>query len=172
MAKIRLRASNISITEEPDEFIVPDWLRPITDRIKSLRRQTDHTESDHEAIVEELFRVLGYTPTDEIKFQRGRIDIIIAINNKPLITIEVKRDWNSSKKNTAYVQQAFNYSNEIGTRFVVVTNGDRFLIYDKKRGYSLDGMLSAKFELTKLDDEGLRSLESLKKSTVIRQLNS
>ena len=140
LAKIRLRASNISITEEPDEFIVPDWLRPITDRIKSLRGQTDHSERDHEAIVEELFRVLGYTPTDEIKFQRGRIDIIIEIQNKPLITVEVKKDWDLSERNTAYVQQAFNYSNETGTKFVVVTNGDRFLIYDRARSFRLAEM--------------------------------
>ena len=74
-----------------------------------------------------------------------------------------------SEKNTDYVQQAFNYSNETGTKFVVVTNGDKFLIYDRARSFRLAEMLSANFELTKLNDEGLRSLQSLKKSELYRK---
>ena len=171
LARVRSRSSRSSIAEESDTFVVPDWLEPIIGYIKSLHNQADHKEGDHEDIAKKLFEGLGYTPIEEIRSQRGRIDILISVENRPLITVEVKRDWSLSESNTDYVQQAFNYSHQIGTRFVVVTNGDRYLIYDRNRSLLLNEMLCVNFELTKLDDEGLQSLMSLEKSTLNKNLH-
>ncbi len=161
---IKSKIRNSPITSEASRFIIPDWLKPIIGQIKLLHDQADHQERDHEDIVKELFRVLGYTPIEEIRFQRGRIDILISVENRPLITVEVKRDWSLSESNADYVHQAFHYSHQIGTRFVVLTNGDIFLVFDRTKGFRYEEMLFAKFELTKLDDKGLQSLGSLKKS--------
>ena len=94
-----------------------------------MRKDAGHQERDHEAIVAAMFECLGYKQVDEIKFRRGRIDVLISVNERPIFTIEVKADWGLSSSSTEAIRQAYNYALETGTPFVIVTNGDTYLFF-------------------------------------------
>lgn len=141
----------------------PDWLKDITQQIKVLKEDKNHLEREHEAVVAYLFRLLGYSETTEIKYQKGRIDIRIDIDNKPLMTIEVKKDWNFDCKNQKVVSQAFNYANSIGTPIVITTNGDVFCIFDRNKGLAYNDQYVGSFQITKLSDSGMSLIDFLKK---------
>ncbi|HAO92469.1 MAG: hypothetical protein A2X99_08755 [Deltaproteobacteria bacterium GWB2_55_19] len=146
------------IKEETVSFI-PNWLRDLVEQIEKLKKDQDHYERDHESLVEKLFTLLDFK---EIKYRRGRIDILILEKSKPLITIEVKSDWSLSEKNLEYIRQAYNYSFETGTKHIIVTNGDRYFLFDKSRGCSYNENLVGSVELTKPTKEGLDLLNYLR----------
>ena len=145
----------------------PDWLRPLTEDVKLLQDDADNQERDHEDLVARFFEILGYRRTKEIKFRRGRIDVLITKDDAPLITIEVKQDWSLSPSNKDYVAQAYRYAHELGTRHVIVTNGDRYLVYDRDMGRTYDENLSADFQLTALREEDLASIEGLRRGKLV-----
>jgi len=166
-AKQRRSESTESIEASPIPQLVvemPPEFEAAADLVRRLRFQKQHTERNHEAIVEELFRALGYEPLDEIRFQQGRMDILISSNDKPLITIEVKADWALSSENKQYIEQAFRYANEFGTPLVIVTNGDKYIVYDRRRGLDYESQLVGDFKLTNLTQRGMGILETLRKS--------
>jgi len=149
---------------QPEPSIeLPQWLDSFVKRVHVLQKDSAHPERDHEDLVAGLFELLGYKRTEDIKFRRGRIDILICDNNDPLITIEVKSDWLLSSHNRDHIKQAFNYAHERGTRYVIVTNGNRYVVYDRERGLSYDESLVAEFDLTSPTADTLEVLESLRK---------
>lgn len=151
--------------EQQPKFLRPDWLLPVLRRVEFLRADHSHLEKEHEDIVTHLFEALGYARTQEIKHQRGRVDIVIVEPDqpRPIIVIEVKRDWALSRKRKDYVRQAHNYALEAGARWAILTNGDRYVVYDRKRGLSEDEQFECEFELTCLTTEGLQHLTGLRK---------
>ena len=62
----------------------------LLDKIQLLRQDPVHSEREHESLVENFYQSLGWQPTSDIKYRRGRIDISIQKNNKVLIVNEVK----------------------------------------------------------------------------------
>jgi hypothetical protein len=150
---------------EPEKIVkLPEIYIPLIQRIESLMNDGSHQERDHESIVERFFEVLGYKPDSEIKFRRGRIDILIYEQNNPLVTIEVKRDWGISSKSLKYIKQAFHYALEQGIRFVIITNGDNYVVYDRnKQGMSYQHYLLFEFQLTRITEVGLNNISILKK---------
>lgn len=160
--------SNIDKREDrgsSNNTILPDYLKPIADDISVLKKDPKHMERDHEHIVARFFELLGYKTPTEIKYQRGRIDIIILNGQTPYITIEVKKDWTLSNNNTKFINQAFNYANEVGSRYVILTNGDVYFLYDQMGGLSYNDKLLACFTLSNLDKEGLEVIKLLSKET-------
>ncbi|MBA7556667.1 hypothetical protein ES705_49383 [subsurface metagenome] len=110
--------------------------------------------------------MLGYAQFRDIKFQRGSIDIRIDKNNKPMIVIEVKSDWALSRQNKGAREQAFRYALDAGARYVIVTNGDYYCLYDRREGYSYEEYFIGDFQLSNLSEEGLQLIEILKKSNL------
>jgi len=146
-----------------DTIAAPEWLQPLVREIETLRQDADHQERDHEDLVASFFVALGYQRTVDIRFRRGRVDIQISSGGQALITIEAKADWTLSPQNKDYVRQAFNYSHETGTRYVIVTNGDRYLLFDRDRGRTYDDHLVADFQLTSLQRDDIQIIERLRK---------
>ena len=152
-----------------EEKFTPPELLPIIKQVKALHMRQDHKERDHEDLVKEFFKFLGYRPIEEIRFQQGRIDILISINNSPLITIEVKRDWGLSNDKIEYLDQAFRYALRTGTRYVAITNGDKYYFYDQDMGRSYGEKFMGQFELTRLTTETVKLISILKKESLTVQ---
>ncbi len=152
--------------ELPYESVViepPEWLRPIVSQVQILKADSGHQERDHEDIVASLFEILGYKRLSEIKFRRGRIDILISVNDRPIFTIEVKADWGLSSESMDYIRQAYNYALETGTPFVIVTNGDTYVSFKRGPAGTYKDDLQGEARLTQLTADGLKMIESWKK---------
>ena len=80
----------------------------------------------------------------------------------------MKADWNLTSKDLGPVQQAYHYAHEQGTRFVVITNGDHYCLYDRSRGYTYTEHLVGEFDLTDLGPEGITILMGLEKDAIDR----
>jgi predicted type IV restriction endonuclease len=138
-------------------------LRSLINDIRQLQRDHNHQERDNESLVEKFFACLGYSSVSEIKFRRNNIDILIANNNESLITVEVKRRWSLNKNDIKTLRQAFNYSMESGTRYVMISNGDYYVLYDRNLGHKYDDMFKFEFTLTKLKEKDLEKVNYLRK---------
>ena len=82
------------------------------------------------------------------------------------MTIEVKADWALSPDSKKALTQAYNYANETKTPYVVITNGDRYCIYDKRQGISYEENLYADLSVTSIDHDGVNKLKSLRKENI------
>lgn len=144
----------------------PHWLKSLTSQIITLKNDSGHLERDHEDIVASLFELLGYKRTSDIKFRRGNIDIRILKDNISMITIEVKASWGLSKDDSKALKQAFNYALQEGTPYVILTNGEVYYLYDRRKGLSYKEHFVAEINLTKMTAEKEKILESLKKENI------
>ena len=127
-------------------------------------------ERDHEALVGDLFQLLGYRLPEEIRFRLGRMDICLLDEQEVLLIGEVKKDWDLSSDPDKALRQAYNYANEQvkGIRYVVITNADYYAVYDRKKGLSYQDSLVGRFRITRLDMEGLAVLETLRKGRLLK----
>ena len=154
-------------TKELPTFEKPSWLLPLIANVSALRKDPDHKERAHESLVEDLYKLLGYTPYEHIKHRQGWIDISIDGPRGRLVVTEVKRDWSLSHDDHRVVSQAFGYALQAGARYVVVTNGDYYALYDRERGLSLDTHFLGDLRITRLTSEGLGLIERLRKERVL-----
>lgn len=141
----------------------PEWLQGLINHVEKLKGDKDHQERAHESLVEIFYDILGFAKFDDIKHRQGRIDITIECDKKKMVVNEVKRDWYLTRKNKKALNQAFNYALENGTRYVVLTNGDYYAIFDRARGMSYEEYFLGEFKLTELDGNGLKLIETLRK---------
>lgn len=148
-------------------YQVPNELQSLINDIKQLKRDRNHQERDNESLVEKFFVNLGYSSVSEIRFRRNNIDILISQNNESLITIEVKRSWSLDKMDIKTLRQAFNYSMESGTRYVMISNGDYYALYDRNLGRTYENMFKFEFTLTKLEEKDLDNISYLRKTKLI-----
>lgn len=144
-------------------YQVPNELRSLINDIKQLKRDHNHQERDNESLVEKFFVNLGYSSVSEIRFRRNNIDILISNNNESLITIEVKRSWSLNRTDIKTLRQAFNYSMESGTRYVMISNGDYYALYDRNLGRTYENTFKFEFTLTKLKEKDLEKVNYLRK---------
>jgi hypothetical protein len=160
---IRRRQSE---TTDPPIFDIPAWLEDLVGKVIALKNDPGHLERDHEDLVAALFELLGYQRIHDIKFRRGNIDIRIEKNNTPMITVEVKADWGISPDSRGALNQAYNYALETGTPYVIITNGDRFCIYDRRQGMSYLDNLFADLTLTRMTQGAVNKLILLRKDNI------
>ena len=142
------------------------WLLNLINNVEKLKRDPEHKERAHEFLVETFYELLGFAKYVEIKYRQGRIDISIEYKNKLLIVNEVKKDWSLSWRDKKALLQAYNYALETGTPFVVLTNGDYYAIFDRRKGHSYESQFVGDFKLTKLKIEDLEIIENLKKENI------
>jgi hypothetical protein len=155
----------VVITDKEDKPIIvtPELFKSVISDVKILRKDPKHNEKEHEILVASFYEALGYEQFTEIKYQWDRIDIAILTKKKVLIVNEVKRKWNLFDNMTDAVKQAYFYALDAGARYVVVTNGDYYAIYDRDRGRSIADHFIGDFCLTELTKEKLDLIEILKK---------
>lgn len=167
-----IRAKNnqsVNIEPSPKSFEKPNWLVNLINDVETLQKDKEHKERAHESLVEEFYELLGYTRFVDIKHRQGRIDISIEHEGKIIIVNEVKKDWNLSHKDKTVILQAYNYSLESGARFVIVTNGDYYAIFDKDQGRSYESHFVGNFQLSKLEKDGLNLIDFLRKDKIIQE---
>ena len=149
------------------EIIVPDYLRKTVDSINTLKSLKDHQERGHESLVEDFFCNLGYEKHTNIEFQKGRIDISLKEGDRILAVVEVKKDWNLNSFNSfEHLIQGYRYALNRGARWVIVTNGDYYAVYDRLKGLSKDSNLFGEFTLTNLTDEDEKIIQRLTRANL------
>jgi hypothetical protein len=149
----------------------PELLKKHIVSVEQLKGDPHHSERGHESLVEEFFVFLGYERHSDIKYRVGRLDILIALNKNPVIVVEVKKYWDLTYSDENVVEQAYNYANKIGARYVVITNGDYYSIFDRDKGRSYESNLVGAFQLSKLEKEDLKQIDFLRKDNIIHSYN-
>lgn len=151
-------------------MLIPETVHPTIDasflsiiaQIAELKKDPLHQERAHESLVENFFHALGYKSFKDIRHRQGRIDLSIQKEGKTLLVAEVKRDWMLTMRDKSVLQQAYQYALETGARFVMITNGDYYAIYDRSAGLSYESNFQGEFVLTALKDEDLSIINSLR----------
>jgi len=150
--------------EEETSTIIPDYLSNLINHINTLKEDSAHQERAHESLVEDLLVLLGYEKHSDIKYRQSRIDLTLFNEDKPFLLLEVKRDWSLSyETHASAVKQAYGYSCDKGIRYIVLTNGDYYAIFDRLKGLSYEKNLIGEFQLTMLNQDNLLLIEKLKK---------
>jgi hypothetical protein len=132
--------------------------------IENLKNDFQHSERDHESLVEKFFSFLGYHH-EEIKYRSGRMDVLIKLNEKPMIVVEVKKYWNLTKKDDAVIQ-GYKYALENGVRYVLITNGDYYALYDRIQGLSFESNFVMEFTLSKLSKDNFSVFGPLRREQI------
>ena len=150
-------------------YVVPDYLEQVVRRVQRLKEQPSHSERAHESLVEEFFQAIGYEKDREIKYRQGRMDVSIWDGKNPLLVVEVKPDWGLTQyKDPRVIQQAYNYALSHGVRYVAVTNGDYYALFDRLKGLSYSSNCIAEFSLTALEEEDLTVINQMKRSNLTK----
>lgn len=152
--------------KKKQESIIPEWLSDLIRSISLLKKDKNHYEREHESIVEKFFESLGYEPHNEIRYRQGRVDILISLDSRPCIVVEVKRYWALAKDDEDVIFQAYRYALKNGARFVVLSNGDSYILFDRLKGFSIDQNYIGTFKLTQLKDSSLQLVNFLQKENI------
>ncbi|MBS0189659.1 MAG: hypothetical protein JSR52_00785 [Planctomycetes bacterium] len=130
---------------------VPTILPPVSNPeglLARIRSVAGLPERNHEDVVKDFLVALGFQ-ADSIVFQQGRIDLcVLTQNRKTAAVFEVKRTIALESERTSARRQGMDYAMQTGALIVVVTDGDRYEIYDRRKGHDYDTMLSGKFQLS------------------------
>jgi hypothetical protein len=159
------RLVGLSLPTAPKQIAMqrPAFLKPVIEAVESLRKEREHKERAHESIVEDFFVALGYSKHKEIKYRQGRVDIKIERAGQTHLIVEVKAEWDLSFYNgIGAIKQAYNYAHDQGVRYVIVTNGDTYILFDRLKGLSWESNLIGEFQLTALQPEDLALIERLR----------
>jgi hypothetical protein len=120
-------------------------------------------ERNHEDAVKDLLIRLGHG-VSEIVFQVGRIDIsVINRDKKSVAVIEVKRSIAKESELARARRQGMDYAGQKGAAVVVVTDGDRYEIYDRRK-LDYDAMFCGRFQLSAFQQEDCSALDLLRPS--------
>ena len=159
----------ISITKVSYER--PETFERLILEIEILKNDSEHKERAHESLVESFYDLLGFDKHTDIKYRQGRVDIGISYQNRPIIVNEIKKDWHLSYKDKNVIKQGYGYAIENGARFVVVTNGDYYAIFDRSKGLDITSNLIGEFYLTKLNMNCLAVIEKFKKENLLKSIS-
>lgn len=165
----RLLGERLPKQPSRQRFVVPDYLKGVVESVERLRADPSHKERAHESLVEDFFCALGYEKHRDIKYRQGRVDISLWDGKNVLVIIEVKRDWNLSLYNSPEtVLQAYKYALDRGSRYVILTNGDYYAIFDRLKGLSLSSNLIGEFRLTALQEEDAAIIQRLCRDNLVK----
>lgn len=127
-----------------------------------VRAIVGQPERNMEDLVKEFLLRLGL-PRAAVRFQIGHIDVAVdGQNGKPLFVFEVKRSLLNPNARSDALRQGFDYANRTGARYVVISDADRYEIYDRKRGLDHATMLCGAFQLTAFRTEDTATLDILR----------
>ena len=158
------RLLGISLPTGPKEIVIvrPPQFKAVIEMIALLRKERNHMERAHESLVEDFFVALGYRKHQDIKYRQGRVDIRLELNGRTILIAEVKADWDiSSSNDRGAIKQAYGYALEHGVRYVIVTNGDTYVLFDRLKGLSWEDNMLGEFQLSALQQDDLAIIERL-----------
>jgi predicted Mrr-cat superfamily restriction endonuclease len=164
---LRLVNPNAATKTQEIEFIRPDLLKSVIESIETLRQDQQHQERAHESLVEDFLVAIGYQKHKDIKYRQGRIDVTLQFEGQSIAVVEVKRSWDLSwQGNMDAVKQAYSYANGVGIRYVILTNGDTYIIFDRLKGLSWETNLLGEFKLTSLQEDDQLLINRLRPSAL------
>ncbi len=115
-----------------------------------------------EDVVKDLLIRLGH-PINLIVFQRGRVDLSLQEGSGRIAAVfEVKRSIASESERAAARRQTMDYACQTGAPVLVITDADRYEIYDRRRGLDFDKMFCGRFQLTQFDPPSTAVLDLLR----------
>lgn len=137
----------------------------LVERIRSL---VGLPERNHEDVVKDLLLRLGFGAS-AIVFQRGRIDLcVLAEDRRTAAVFEVKRTIAVESERAAARRQGMDYAGQTGALMVVITDGDRYEIYDRRRGHDYETMLCGRFQITSFRGSDVPALDLLRPDSLCR----
>lgn len=156
-------------TPSPEPAASPYTLPPIPNTealIARIRSLDGLPERNHEDVVKDLLIHLGHDVA-AVVFQRGRIDLCLLDTKRDVAAVfEVKRSIATESERLGARRQAMDYATHDGAVIVVVTDGDRFEIYDRRKGFDYEAMLCAKFQLTRFRETDVPALDMLRPAAI------
>jgi Holliday junction resolvase-like predicted endonuclease len=166
---LRLLGVMPSTSQLPPKRIVPEHLKAVINAVEQLRSDPNHKERAHESLVEDFFHALGYQKHRDIKYRQGRVDISLWDKDRVFVIAEVKRDWNLNLyKSSDAVKQAYEYALDQGARWVILTNGDYYAIFDRLKGLSLSSNLIGEFRLTALGESDMDLIQRMSRESFLK----
>ena len=105
-----------------------------------------------QVLIDPLLRELGWDVSDpdmvhlEYRVKQQRADYALMSNGRPVAVIEAKRLGKSLKDD--YMNQVLNYANLEGIRYMIVTDGDRWEMYEVFKPVALEERQLMKFQLS------------------------
>ena len=121
--------------------------------IETHRRYLSVNESrTRQVLIDPLLRELGWDVSDpdtvELEYRVGqqRADYALISNGRRVALIEAKRLGNDLEYDE--IMQVLNYANRDGIDHIIVTDGDRWQMYEVFKPAALEGRLSMKLELS------------------------
>jgi len=144
------------------EVIQPEEFKRVIASIEILRNEREHKERAHESLVEDFFVAAGYLKHKHIKYRQGRVDVMIQNAGRTLLIAEVKADWNLSLFSIDAIKQAYNYAHEQGVRYILITNGDTYILFDRLKGLSYETNYVGEFKLSELQKDDLPLIDRLR----------
>ena len=83
-----------------------------------------------------------------------------------MIVNEIKRDWRLTHEYQHVVEQGYGYAQQIDAKYVVITNGDYYAIYNRSKGLNYDKDFVGNFFVTRLGRNDMRLINLLKKDNI------
>ncbi|MBI2920022.1 MAG: type I restriction enzyme HsdR N-terminal domain-containing protein [Planctomycetes bacterium] len=122
----------------------------------------NQAERNHEDAVKDLLVRLNIHVA-AIQFQRGRIDLCVQDqSHKTVAVFEVKRSIVSAPERDKARRQANDYAAQSGSTIFVITDGNYYEIYDRRRGSDYHSMLAGRFQLAAFREEDSKNLDLLR----------
>jgi hypothetical protein len=147
------KADGSVVTPKLPSYEMPPVPSP-KDYIARIKQLPGLPERNAEDAVKEFFIHLGHNSTN-IVFQQGRIDILVkGRNQSPKFVVEVKSSLAGKPEQEQARRQGFDYAGKVNAPIVVLSDGDRYIIYDKRKGSSYEEQLAGEFRLSRLSKEG------------------
>ena len=98
-----------------------------------------------EQLVHELLIALGHSP-ESVVFQLGYIDVMLRDDaGEPRLVVEVKTTIEREAAREAAFRQARDYAAKVGAERFVVTDADRYEIYERSDDRRLGGFTLSDF---------------------------
>ena len=82
------------------------------------------------------------------------------------MVVEVKRNWDLSKKDKEVIDQAFRYATNHESRFVIISKGDYYAFYDRLRGLSIDDNFDFDLRLSAISARDIQLLKKYRKTSL------
>jgi len=160
--------NSVKNSEEIDE--VKEELEKLKEKINELEEKDVNEYDTAVILVERLLEFLEWniSDIDEVKRQketisRHRVDYSLNIDGVPKIYIEVKRLQNKLK-NYKEISQIVTYANEDGVKWGLITNGDKYHLYDPNMIGDLSNKLILEIQIS--ENLNLNYLKYFKKKNI------
>jgi len=148
----------------------------VKNSIKSLTGKKISENDTKEVLISRLLRELSWNIYDPQEVKReykhknhpDSADFALILNNKPVLLIEAK-ELNNLLDNVKDWSQAMNYASNVGIKWSILTNGNRYLFFNSNAQEDYENKLFKEFHIEKMNDsDALEFYNILSKESISR----